>query len=660
MAGGRGDITAGRAFVELFVKKGAFVAGLADAQARLRAFGDGLRTVGLGIAGAGAAIVAPLLASLKHFEAAGSALNDMAARTGASVEALGQLSYAADQTGASIEDVEKAIVKLHRTMAAARAGSMDARKAFQELGLDWRQLGTMSPDEQFTAVAAAIGKIENPARRSALAIETLGKSSVALLPMLSDLEALRKEAEELGAMTTAEAKAADDFGDALGRLRTIASNTANVIGSSLAPAATEFLAGALDIAKEVLAWARANEEAVKTVAAVGLTLAGVGVLFAVQGGAISAVLDVAKAGIATFATLGGVLGLLANPVVLIGGALLGVAYGLYRAGVGADTTGKAIQWAGGQMTAFAKHSASVLDALSSDFGDTWRGIVDAVAGGDLQLAADVALAGLNLMWTRAANEADKAWSDAVWYFETVWNEATAMVASVFVEWLANLKDSWSELAHWMTQALSDVFYQPGMQQFLGSIAVIVNDLKYLAGLIDETERKGREVAIEAMVYSNSRGEKRDEGTRRAESQRMKERSQIEQERIGALQAIDDQKAAARRRTDEDGTAAIKNREEALKKAREELDLKRRAAAGQAEAARQLRQQFQGPPEEQRQPGISGRTVGAFSASSLFALGGGTTGPQNVARQQLRALEHMDDNIEKIERLQRAQQQEAYA
>lgn len=658
MAGGRGDITAGRAFVELFVKKGAFVAGLADAQARLRAFGDGLRTVGLGIAGAGAAIVAPLLASLKHFESAGSALNDMAARTGASVEALGQLSYAADQTGASIEDVEKAIVKLHRTMAAARAGSVDARKAFQELGLDFRQLSAMSPDEQFTAVATAIGKIENPAKRSALAIETLGKSSVALLPMIADLESLRKEAEELGAMTTAEAKAADDFGDALGRLRTIASNTASVIGSSLAPAATEFLAGALDIAKEVLAWARANQEAVKTVAAVGLTLAGVGVLFAVQGGAISAVLDVAKAGIATFASFAGVLGLLANPVVLLGGALLGVAYGLYRAGIGAETTGKAITWAGGQMTAFAKHSASVLDALSSDFGDTWRGIVDAVAGGDLQLAADVALAGLNLMWTRAANEADKAWNDAVRYFQTAWNEATAQIATMFTNVLAGIKAAWAELAAWVSQAMADVFSSKQFQTFFGSLALMINDLKAAIGLIDEAERKGREIAIKATVVRNVNGA--DQMTAKVEAERQRQRDRIEQDRVNSNKAIEDQKNTLQRKTDDDSDKAIKNREEALKKAREELDLKRRAAAGQAEAARQLRQQFEGPPKDQRQPGISGRAVGTFSASSLFALGGGTTGPQNVARQQLRALEHMDDNIEKIERLQRAQQQEAYA
>lgn len=55
-------IRAGRAFVELFADDKRLVRGLRRAQAKLQAFGAAVRGMGLRVAAAGAAMLAPLAA----------------------------------------------------------------------------------------------------------------------------------------------------------------------------------------------------------------------------------------------------------------------------------------------------------------------------------------------------------------------------------------------------------------------------------------------------------------------------------------------------------------------------------------------------------------------------------------------------------------------
>ena len=72
MAGGR-DIRAGRAFIELSIRS-KVVRGLRNAQRRLRAFGQGMSSVGRMMVGVGAAITAPFVLATRHFMKAGDEL----------------------------------------------------------------------------------------------------------------------------------------------------------------------------------------------------------------------------------------------------------------------------------------------------------------------------------------------------------------------------------------------------------------------------------------------------------------------------------------------------------------------------------------------------------------------------------------------------------
>ena len=102
-------IRAGRAFVELFADDSKLVRGLGAAERKLKAFGDGVRNLGLKMVGVGSAILAPLAGAAKSFADMGSRMWDMAKRTGVSVEALSALGYAAEQSGAGMEAFENGI-----------------------------------------------------------------------------------------------------------------------------------------------------------------------------------------------------------------------------------------------------------------------------------------------------------------------------------------------------------------------------------------------------------------------------------------------------------------------------------------------------------------------------------------------------------------------
>ena len=67
--------------------------------------------IGLAIAG-GAAIVGFAIGAIKNFADLGDELDKMSLRTGISVETLGELKFAAEQTGSGLETIEKAVKRM--------------------------------------------------------------------------------------------------------------------------------------------------------------------------------------------------------------------------------------------------------------------------------------------------------------------------------------------------------------------------------------------------------------------------------------------------------------------------------------------------------------------------------------------------------------------
>lgn len=128
-------IRAGAAYVELYTKDSRLVKGLQAAEKKLQAFGVGITSIGTKLAGLGAGVVTPLLGAAKVFADMGSDLADMSQRAGVSVEALSELGFAAEQSGADIETLEGGLRKMQKQVVEAASGSESAREALGKLGL---------------------------------------------------------------------------------------------------------------------------------------------------------------------------------------------------------------------------------------------------------------------------------------------------------------------------------------------------------------------------------------------------------------------------------------------------------------------------------------------------------------------------------------------
>lgn len=148
----------------------------------------------------------------KQLLAVGGQINDIANRTKIGVVAVQELGYAAKSTGSSFEAVEKASSKLSDKLVE----ESDATVAgLRDVGLSIQNIRAMKPEDAFTAVADAIGQIQDPMRQTQLAIELFGQTGVELLPaMRSGFANLREEAHQTGQVMSGEAvQALADFAD---------------------------------------------------------------------------------------------------------------------------------------------------------------------------------------------------------------------------------------------------------------------------------------------------------------------------------------------------------------------------------------------------------------------------------------------------------------
>ena len=196
------DIRAGGAFVEFSLRRKGLEQSLRAVGRRLQRFGSNIARVGTRIAGLGAAITAPFALATRTFGKVGDDLDKLSRRVGISVEALSELGFAAQQSGTDMGTLERGIRSMQRNITDLGRGLSTQKDAFGALGLTFQDLADLSPEEQFTRIAAGLAKIENATERSARAQVIFGRAGSQLLPLLQDgaagVAALRQEARDLG------------------------------------------------------------------------------------------------------------------------------------------------------------------------------------------------------------------------------------------------------------------------------------------------------------------------------------------------------------------------------------------------------------------------------------------------------------------------------
>lgn len=165
---------------------------------QMKASASGLQglLVGATAALAGLAVVQ----QFRSFVAAAAAMDDLAEKTGASVEKLSALAGVAKISGVSLDVVENSLVRLAKGLAGADEESKGAGNALAALGLKAEDLKNLDTADALKKVADELNKYKDGAGKTALAIDLLGKSGAQALPYLKDLA----ETQNLQARLTAE------------------------------------------------------------------------------------------------------------------------------------------------------------------------------------------------------------------------------------------------------------------------------------------------------------------------------------------------------------------------------------------------------------------------------------------------------------------------
>jgi hypothetical protein len=439
-------VEAGKAYVSLGLKPN-MKKGLKSASDQFKKFGRQAAVAGAGVSAAGSAVLAPLLASTHVFAEMGDEIHKMSARTGVSVTALSELAFAAEQSGASVQDMEKAFFGLSRQMFAASQGAKGPKDALAELGLSFHELENLSPEEQFMAISEGLANIEDMSVRGAIAQKLFGRAGRQMLPMLAEgadgIRRLRQEANELGrSMSEEDANAAAEYTDAMNRLQSVAKGVMTQIGAALAPALADAATTFANMAKHVVKFLRENKGLIVSITAAAAVVVGLG-------GALTAAGFVMIGIGSALSAIAAGLGFLLSPIgaVIVGIAALGFAAEHYF-GFISKAINFVIDRFGPLVSMWQDSIAAIVEALTQgDMEKAWELVMQGLEGTFLDLTA-----GIGAYWDTAMNvlvDATAAMAKAIggiikqlgsWlqtmlngykdYYNSVYNNVTEMIGEL--------------------------------------------------------------------------------------------------------------------------------------------------------------------------------------------------------------------------------------
>ncbi|TVQ57545.1 MAG: phage tail tape measure protein, partial [Phycisphaerales bacterium] len=512
-----------------------------------------------------------------------AAANQSAQTLGQLFEALRPVAPIAAAAGESLEETAAALAVLaNNGIKGSMAGTALARalrnvateagqRQLAEVGVQAVDAaGDLRPIVDIINDLAEATENMGGARRLALFESLFGRGQAAALVLAEGGEAFDELAESIrnsagDAQRTAEQMDAG-IGGSFRRLVSAVEGVAIAIGEAI----EEPVRKAADLLGRfsgfITQLVNRNQALVQFAFKATVAFAAFGVVLIATGLAIT-ITSIAMGGLATgaavllkvLALMGTVLAALLSPIGLVVAGVIALGVAIIHAS-GAGTT--ALQWLGERFQWLFGAAMRVID-----------GIRDALAAGDLSLAAQVLWAGLRVAWERGIaplremwtnfsawferssvntfSGAQKAWLRVRAWFEQNFPEFTLRVAQTWANLTAGLREVWARFQNW----LSDRFLE-------------------MMGLFDDTldvqaaQALGRE-ELQSRVddIEQSRHEAIAEAQRRAELSDEERQKELEQE----LKAIEQARKDAIDRIGQERDQRIEAAEEALRSAREQLE-----------------------------------------------------------------------------------------
>lgn len=232
----------GSLIVRLGLDAAEFTGGMTKAEYQARKFGESLsNTIAVGIIKAEIAMEAFTKAATFAMNAIPELINqagnfqDLAEKTGASAEALASFGVAAGTSGASMDSIASASIKLSSNLSGVDDESKAAGAALAALGLNIKAFKALDPATQLETVAKAMNQFGDGSGKTAAAVALLGRSGAELLPFLKELG---QEGARQNILTAEQIRLADEYADRQAKARAELNLHAQALATNFIPAIT--------------------------------------------------------------------------------------------------------------------------------------------------------------------------------------------------------------------------------------------------------------------------------------------------------------------------------------------------------------------------------------------------------------------------------------
>lgn len=473
------------------------------------------------------------------------------------IEMMGEtLKYAAPlakAAGQSLEDTATAIGIMGNSGIKASMAGTDLALIMKKMGSEARQalgkMGVQSVDAEGNVrsvldVMKELGDATRDMSESqrlkffADTFDRAAKSAIILSdggkPM-DDLRAKIGKADDAAADMAATMD--DNVGGAFRQFMSAVEGIAIAIGESLAPTIREWASGLTNIAGIVTRVVTQNRELFAAIAkgvaitiAVGAALMTVGI--AISGlGAVMGMTATAITGVgAVLGTIGTLLGALLSPIGLVVAGVAGLATWILTA---TETGSQALSWLGSQF-----------EALKNTAITAWQGIGDALAAGDISLAAKILWLSLKMEWKKGVHALNQVWVKMKEFFLSTWTEAVFGAAKIATNAWAGLQAGWTETVDFLrdTWTIFTTFLAKNWNRVVGFIKGAWQKLKS-AVTGKDTSAVQKQIEAETARQNEELDAKRNQDIAAREQSRKQRLSEIESARTGTLSELDSQREA---------------------------------------------------------------------------------------------------------------------
>ena len=154
--------------------------------ARLSATGIGSAFGGLSALLGGGILVGFLARFLDEAKEATLEIGHFAERTGLAVQTVAGLQIEAQRLGLGLETIQTGLIRVERAQALALEGHKQQAQAFHDIGLSYKELETLSPEELLNRVSGAIQQQTDQATKMNAVIALLGRGGAGLIPIFNE------------------------------------------------------------------------------------------------------------------------------------------------------------------------------------------------------------------------------------------------------------------------------------------------------------------------------------------------------------------------------------------------------------------------------------------------------------------------------------------